>query len=88
MDSHETECYKYVHYRRYYKYVNVIYLFNDNLATGGSLTGAILSCRVELWKYNARRIKNPTEMQKNEYTALLASNTELQERINSIEYSI
>jgi len=26
-----------------------IYLFNDNLATGGSLTGAILSCHVELW---------------------------------------
>jgi len=26
----------------------IIYLFNDNLATGGSLTGAILSCDVEL----------------------------------------
>jgi len=26
----------------------IIYLFNDNLATGGSLTGAILSCHVEL----------------------------------------
>jgi len=25
-----------------------IYLFNDNLATGGSLSGAILSCHVEL----------------------------------------
>jgi len=24
------------------------FLFNDNLATGGSLTGAILSCHVEL----------------------------------------
>jgi len=28
--------------------VLIIYLFNDNLATGGSLTGAILSCHVEL----------------------------------------
>jgi len=26
-----------------------MYLFNDNLATGGSLIGAILSCHVELW---------------------------------------
>jgi len=26
----------------------IIYLFNDNLATGGSLSGAILSCHVEL----------------------------------------
>jgi len=25
-----------------------IYLFNDNLATCGSLTGALLSCHVEL----------------------------------------
>jgi len=29
-----------------------IYLFNDNLATGGSLAGAILSCHVELSKYS------------------------------------
>jgi len=29
--------------------LDFIYLFNDNLATGGSLTGAILSCHVELW---------------------------------------
>jgi len=28
------------------------YLFNDNLATGGSLTGAILSCHVEISKYS------------------------------------
>jgi len=28
--------------------VVIIYLFNDNLATGGSLIGAILSCHVEL----------------------------------------
>jgi len=28
--------------------VIIIYLFNDNLATGGSLTGAILSRYVEL----------------------------------------
>jgi len=27
-----------------------IYLFNDNLATGGILNGAILSCHVELSK--------------------------------------
>jgi len=34
-----------------------IYLFNDNLAAGGSLTGAILSCHVELWQCNnAKRI--------------------------------
>jgi len=26
-----------------------INLFNDNLATGGSLTDAVLSCHVELW---------------------------------------
>jgi len=29
-------------------FFNFIYLFNDNLATDGSLTGAILSCHVEL----------------------------------------
>jgi len=40
-------------------------LFNDNLATSGSLAGAILSCHVELSKCNnARRIKNQTEMQR------------------------
>ena len=33
-------------------YERVIYLFNYNLATGGSLTGAILSCHVELSKYS------------------------------------
>jgi len=27
----------------------IIYLFNDNLATGGSLTGALLSSHVVLW---------------------------------------
>jgi len=27
----------------------IIYLFNDNLAIGGNLTGAILSCHVKLW---------------------------------------
>ena len=26
----------------------IIYLFNDNLAAGGSLTGATLSCHVEV----------------------------------------
>jgi len=32
---------------RWYYYL-FIFLFNDNLATGGSQTGAILSCHVEL----------------------------------------
>jgi len=31
------------------QWMYLMYLFNDNLATGGSLTGAILSCQVELW---------------------------------------
>jgi len=32
----------------YYIIYLFIYLFNDNFATGGSLTGAIVSCHVEL----------------------------------------
>jgi len=40
-----------------------MYLFDDNLARGGSLTGAILSCHVELSKYNNARktLKNHKE---------------------------
>jgi len=42
-----------------------LHLFDDNLATGGSLTGAILSCHVEISKHNARKtLKNKKEMQK------------------------
>jgi len=64
-------------------------LFNDNLATGGSLTGAFLSCHVEVSKYNnARRIKNQTEMHKRMHCIAIASNAALQECINSIEFSI
>ena len=37
------------------------YLFNDNLATGGSLIGPILSCHVELSKYSTSELqKKPT----------------------------
>jgi len=32
-----------------------MYLFNDNLATG--LTGAILSCHVELSKYSTSKLQ-------------------------------
>jgi len=36
--------------------MNLFILFNDNYATlGGSLTGAIQSCHVELSKYNKAR---------------------------------
>jgi len=46
-------------FSRRYAVTIFIYLFNDNLATGGSLTGAILSCHVELSKYNnARKTRN------------------------------
>jgi len=34
-----------------------IYLFYDNLATGGSLTCAIFSCHVELSKYSTSKFQ-------------------------------
>jgi len=65
-----------------------INLFNDNFATGGGLTGAILSRHVELSKYN-NAIKLKTKRKcKNEDTALLAFNTAFQELINNIKHSI
>ena len=41
-----------------------IYLFDDNLATGGSLTGATLSCHVELSKYSASKLQKKTNKRK------------------------
>jgi len=35
----------------------ILYLFNDNLATGGILTGAILSCHVELSKHSKSKLQ-------------------------------
>ena len=58
-------------------YILYIYLFYDNLATGGSLTCAILSCHFELSKYITSKFqkkRNITNTQ-NEYTALLESFT-------------
>jgi len=37
------------------------YLFNNNLATGGSLTDAILSCHVELSKYSTSQLQKKHE---------------------------
>jgi len=34
-----------------------IYLFYENLATGGSLTSAILSCHVELSNYSTSKLQ-------------------------------
>jgi len=62
-----------------------MYLFNDNCTTGGSLTGVIVSCHVELSKIQQRKKKWRS---KNEYTESLESNTAFQKLINSIKYSI
>jgi len=64
-----------------------IYLFYDNLATGGSLTCAILSCHVELSKYSTTKFRKKTNNTQNEYTALLESITKFQKFVNSVKNS-
>jgi len=62
-----------------------IYLFIENYAIGGILTGVILLCHIELSKYNnARRTVKTKQKHKNEYTVSLESNTAFQKLINSI----
>jgi len=65
----------------------IIYLFYDNLATGGSLTGAILSCHVELSKYSTSKLKKNTNNMQKEYTALLEFITTFQKFINGVKNS-
>ena len=65
-----------------------IYLFFDNLATGGSLTCAILSCHFELSKYSTSKFqkkKRNINNTQNEYTALLESFTTFQKFVNSVK---
>ena len=64
-----------------------IYLFCDNLATGGSLTYAILSCHVELPKYSTSKFQKKHNNTQNEYTALLESITTFQKFVNSVKNS-
>jgi len=65
-----------------------IYLFYDKLATGGSLTCAILSCHVRAFIIQHEEVpqKNINNTQ-NEYTALLESITTFQKFVNSVKNS-
>jgi len=63
-----------------------IYLFFDNLATGGSLTGAILSCHVELSKYSTSKLQKNI-IHKTNKSALLESITTFQKFVNSVKNS-
>jgi len=42
-----------------YQLTPTLYLFYDNLAAGGSLTCAVLSCQVELSKYSTSKFPPP-----------------------------
>ena len=64
-----------------------IYLFYDNLATGGSLTGVILSCHVKLSKYSTSKLTRNINNTQNEYTALLESITTFTKFVNSVKNS-
>jgi len=68
-------------------YIIWIYLFHDNLATGGSLTDAILSCHVELSKYSTSKLHKNMNHTQNEYTALLESITTFKKFVNSVKNS-
>jgi len=66
-----------------------IYLFNDNFATSGISTDAIMPCHTELSKYNnAGKTLKTKRKCKNEYTVSLASTAAFQKFFNSIKYSI
>jgi len=61
-----------------------LFLFNDNYATGSSLTSATLSCHVELSKCNnAGKTLKTKPKYKNEYTLSLTSNTAFPKLLNS-----
>jgi len=63
-----------------------IYLVYDNLATGGSLTCAILSFHVELSKYSTSKFQKNINNTQNEYTALPESTT-FQKFVNNVKNS-
>jgi len=65
-----------------------LYLYTDNVTTGGSLTGAILSCHVEISKYSTSKLQKNTQIiRKNEYTVLLGSIIAIQKFVNSFKKS-